>query len=518
MKAKLLAAVAVLALGAVAAHAEDAAPSKTTAAAPAKPPKKKVVVKKKSAVVVAAPVYKSEPVAAPAPENLFSAVLNGDPLEYKGIRLYGALDFGGGWQSHSAPFNGAFPQGVEYAISKNSNKAGFVAAPGGMGYNNIGLKGDEKLFSTEPTGDVKLVFDMNSSFDPYSLQLSNGGKSLLQNNGTTSAALGASSSNGDSARNGQIFNDFAYAGLSSSTLGTLTFGRQRLFSVDDFKAFDPFAGALAFSLLGYSSALNGGATEATRLNQSLKYVYELGAYHAGALVQLGQYANGEKGGRGSYQFQVGANWSDFSTSADWGHTSGATTLNYYSNANWIGSNKLAIYLSDEDQFLIGAKYKYSAFTFFGGYEWFRVSNPTATVANGSAFSNPDGFQGYAYSNVYVTPKNEQLFWGGLKYAYDAKIDLIASYTHLLQNAYSANSYTKISAAGKAATYTAACNTTAASNCSGTENALSFAIDYHHTRNLELYAGVMYTVVSNGLASGFLNKTEWDPTIGLRYSF
>ncbi len=523
MKSQLLLTVAALALVSAPVHAETAPHRHKSGHAATKPAKKHVAKNTWTKTTSAKTTWREQPAtqaAAPKTPDLAAAVLAGDPIVFHGVRIYGALDFGGGWQSHSATFNGNYPQGVEYAIGKNSNKAGFVAAPGGLGYNNIGLKGAESLFSAAPLGEVKAVFDFNTSFDPYSVALSNGAQSLRQNNGTTSAQLGNSSANGDSARNGQPFNDYAYGGFSSSTLGTLTFGRQRLFSTDDYKASDPFNGALAFSLLGYSSSLNGGATEATRLNNALKYVYAYGPYHAGAMVQLGEFAEGEHGGKGSYQFNIGADLDNFSIGVDAGHVSGATTLSYYSSAVWAGNQNLADYLSDNDMVLVGAKYKYQAFTFFGGYEWFKVSNPSATVANGSYLVNPDGFGGYAYTNVYVTPKIEQLAWTGLKYAYNAQLDLILGYSHLWQNAYAAKNYAKSAtptALTKNTAY-AACATTAASNCSGAEDAVSFAVDYHYTRNLEFYAGAMFTSVSNGLASGYLAKTEWDPTVGLRYTF
>ncbi len=441
---------------------------------------------------------------------------------FHGVQLYGAIDLGGGWQSHAAPFNSYYPQGVEYAITKNSNKSLFVASPGGLGYNNIGLRGQEPLVHTETFGDVKLVFDMNSSFDPYSLQWSNGAKTLIQANGTvkTQPQLGDSTSNGDSARNGQIFNDFAYAGLSSSTLGTVTFGRQRTFATDDFKNFDPQGGALAFSLLGYSSALNGGATEATRLDQSLKYVFAYDWFHTGAIVQLGDFAEYERGGKGTYQFQFGGNIGDFSFDIDEGHVSGATTLNYYTSNTFVGSSILANYLSDDDQLLVAGKYRYGAFTFFGGYEWFKISNPSVSAP--TFMDTNAGYGGYTYTKVYVTPKVEQLVWTGVDYAVTRQLDVIGGLTYVKQNAYQSNSFTgstltQAKTGGKA-TLTKLCATTTASNCAGSETALSLALDYHYAKNLEFYGGVMFTQVTGGLASGFLYSTELDPTIGVRYTF
>ena len=94
------------------------------------------------------------------------------PISWRGVTLFGVIDSGVAWQSHGAPFNGYYPQGLEYAISKNSNHAGFNIAPGGMGYSGIGLKGEEELLP-----GLAGVFALNTQFNPASGQLSNGPQS-----------------------------------------------------------------------------------------------------------------------------------------------------------------------------------------------------------------------------------------------------------------------------------------------------------------------------------------------------
>jgi predicted porin len=58
----------------------------------------------------------------------------------------------------------------------------------------------------------------------------------------------------------------------------------------------------------------------------------------------------------------------------------------------------------------------------------------------------------------------------------------------------------------------------ASSCPGTLDAASAMVDYRITKRLDAYAGVMWSRVSGGLASGFLNFQNIGPTIGLRFSF
>ena len=77
----------------------------------------------------------------------------------------------------------------------------------------------------------------------------------------------ANSANADGSRCGQALNGQAYAGLSHSTYGTLTIGRQNTFMNDGVGTYDPNHGSYAFSLVGYSggAAAGVGTTEAGSL-------------------------------------------------------------------------------------------------------------------------------------------------------------------------------------------------------------------------------------------------------------
>ena len=94
-----------------------------------------------------------------------------------------------------------------------------------MGYTGVGLKGEEEILP-----GLAGVFGLNTNFNVASGQLSNGPASLIQNNGVP---LANQSANGDFARAGQAFNDYAYVGLSSATYGILTYGRQRTLTTDN---------------------------------------------------------------------------------------------------------------------------------------------------------------------------------------------------------------------------------------------------------------------------------------------
>ena len=44
------------------------------------------------------------------------------------------------------------------------------------------------------------------------------------------------------------------------------------------------------------------------------------------------------------------------------------------------------------------------------------------------------------------------------------------------------------------------------------------IDYRPVKRLDVYAGVMYSVVGGGMANGYLATTNVEPSAGLRFSF
>src|ERR1700674_2224607 len=89
-------------------------------------------------------------------------------LSWYGISVYGTVDTGYGYQTHGAPFNGAYQQGVSYSVQKMSRSAMWERAPSGLGATNIGIRGAESI-----GGDWKAIFQLEAGFDPYSLQLSN---------------------------------------------------------------------------------------------------------------------------------------------------------------------------------------------------------------------------------------------------------------------------------------------------------------------------------------------------------
>ena len=441
--------------------------------------------------------------AAPA-----AAAIGGTPpipankaLTYLGVTLYGAVDLGVGYQTHGTPLNSTFGPGLEYLISRNSNRSLLSLAPNGLTYSNIGLRGTEPVLP-----GLAAVFNVQTSFVPTSGSLSNGPGSQVQNNGV---ALNRQSSNGDSSRAGQAFNAQAYLGLSSPRYGTITFGRQNTLTLDGIIAYDPMFASNAFSVIGYSGAIPGaGDTEDARLDSTIKYLVNYGPVHAGAMVQLsgqnGKSVNAtNSGGRDDYQFDIGATYGGLNLDAIYSQTYGAVSTSSLSAAQVatapVGS--LAASVSDNNAFMLLGKYKIGKLTAFLGYENILYSNPRDPLGAGST-----GLGGYNLGVINNTAYNNnkllQIYWGGVRYSVTPKFSVDAAYYREHQNSYSGNG----------------CGNVSLGTCRGDLNAYSLLVDYRLSPRFDLYAGAMLSTVSNGFASGFLYNTIIDPTVGARFAF
>jgi len=63
-----------------------------------------------------------------SPISYFEASPVECPLSWNGIALYGAIDTGGGYQTHGVPFIAYYPNGVEELISKKQQRLALHAA------------------------------------------------------------------------------------------------------------------------------------------------------------------------------------------------------------------------------------------------------------------------------------------------------------------------------------------------------------------------------------------------------
>jgi predicted porin len=424
-------------------------------------------------------------------------------LTLHGVTLYGIVDIGLQYEQHGAPFNDYFAAGSADIVQKNSNKSQVGATPSNLSQSRIGLQGIEPLGA----GDWYGVFRVETFFNPQSGEISDALKSLVQNNGRTAANQ---TTNLDSSIAGQIFEQ-SIVGVSSATFGSLTFGRQNTLLADGIAKYDPQGASQAFSLIGLSgTTAGGGDTEDRRLDNSLKYVEQFGPMHVG----LDYKFNNARGSASSaVQAEVGAEYLGASVDAYYSNVLDAVAAAALSAAQvaelpglgYSPSNSLAGTISDNTTYGVMGLYNFGAPKIYAGYEHIQFANPTTPLAAG--FDDIGGYK-LAFVNNAAFPNNKtlQVIWAGAKYTLWSKLDLTVGYYGYKQNSYGV---------GKAA----GCSNTSEGTCSGEETAVSFSADYRFTKRFDMYGGVMFTSVSDGLANGYLfATTNVDPTVGFRFRF
>ena len=443
-------------------------------------------------------------------------------LIWQGITLYGTIDAGGGWQNHGAPLDPRAPSGVAYTIEKMNRSSRWALAPNGLSTSTVGIKGTEPI-----GGNISLIFAVDAGFDPYSFRLSNGPGSLAANAGVP---LNQQTANRDSSRAGQWYNGEGYVGVNSPTYGTLTVFRQNALTLDAVYDYDPLSGSHAFTPFKGVSC-GGGSTENCRHSTSLKYRIGLGHFRAAALWQFGGYAQ-NNASNGAYQFQIGA---DIPTS-DKGALSFDAIYSYVRDAVSLalgpGSNDvngvpippflpqtLTATISDNTAVMLVAKYAIGRLKVYAGYEritFMAPSDPQTTFTNiagtflceGCAAVNNTDITNAAFGVDGFGNKILQLMWTGARYAVTDKLDVIAAYYHYTQNSYY----------GTRTAGLLPCSGSEHAQCAGTFNGVSGVIDWQFAPKWDLYAGLMFSKVSSGLANGYLERNNIDPTVGLRFRF
>jgi predicted porin len=436
-------------------------------------------------------------------------------LTWHGITLYGIVDLGLQYDTHSAPFSDYFPAGSGSLIQKNDYDSPTGITPSNLSQSRIGLSGNEPLI-----GDWSAVFKFETFFNPQSGDIADALKSVALNNGkaATSQEVGV-----DSSVAGQLFSGAAYIGFASPTYGSFTVGRNVTLLADGISKYDPMGAAQAFSVIGYSgTTAGGGDTEDRRLDQSVKYFAQYDWLHVGALYQFGSSTGAVNTG---YQFQIGASVAGLSVDGYYFKKYDAVSVSALS-ADQVGelaglcnpttkgatpacysvSNSLSATISDNETYAIMASYDLNPIPLklFGGYEHIAFDNPNNALPAGTVVIG-----GYVLAFVnnaaYDNQKTLEVYWAGLKYTIVPDVDLILAYYGYNQNSY---------ATGK----DAGCSTTVSSGCSGTEGAASVVIDYRLTKRFDVYAGSMWSGVQNGLANGYIDRDNIATTLGVRFKF
>ena len=414
-------------------------------------------------------------------------------LTWNGITLYGTIDVGVAYLSHGAPLSPTYGPGLPFTLQNYSNHPITSLAPNGLSQSKVGISGVEPL----GVGDLKGIFKLETGFNPTSGRLTDGPRSLIDNNGRPNNQRITAS---DSSRAGQAFQGGAYVGIASSTFGTLTFGRQNSLMADDLIKYDPQLQSQAFSPIGYSGASGGlGDTENKALDDVLKYVYAYGPARIAVLYQFGQRGTVPEG---SESIDIGADYAGLSVDALYGKVRGAVNLASLTAAqNTAAPGTLAGTISDNTAYALMASYTWQPFKIYAGYEHMRFANPEDPLPVGTTTIG-----GYVMSVVnntaYTINKILEYSWAGMRYSMTAKFDMTLAYYHFKQDNYNAKP----------------CSNTSAGSCAGLFHDASFVADYRWTRRFDTYAGVNYSDAADGLASGFLYHNDWAPMIGARFNF
>jgi predicted porin len=416
-------------------------------------------------------------------------------LTWNGITFYGVVDVGIAYQEHGTPLSQDFYPGLEYLISKNSNKSISSVAPNGLSQTKFGVRGKEAI-----NDELYGIFNAEMGWEPQSGRLADACASLVHNNGVPQASQ---TSAADGSRCGQFFNGVAYLGLQSKDWGTATLGRNNSLLLDTINKNDPMGGSYAFSLIGYSGATAGGGnTENTRLDNSLKYNIKFDAFRGGLLYQWGKTDSspGE-----AWQANIGFDYAGFSIDGTYAYKKDAIAAASLSAAQLllpgVPADSLAATISDNEAWNISGSYAWENWKFFAGYEHITYKNPSLPIE--APFSGLGGYYLSILNNAaYTHHKELEPAWLGARWSISPQWDLTGAWYHYDQNSYKGNG----------------CSDASAGSCSGNEDVYSVMTDYHWTKRFDTYAGIAWSKVSDGLASGFLHTSTYDPMIGARFSF
>jgi predicted porin len=511
----------------------------------------------------AADLPTAKPAEAPPPANCYSSLWNwlnstaaDCPLSYAGVTVYATLDVGLGYASNGAGFNSSYANGVANFISKQSFGPKWLWTPNGINQSVVGINMKEPI---RWFPGWSLVGAVEAGFDPYSGNLVNGPRSLVQNNGQ---ALPLQNANSDSSRAGQFDNSVGYIGVSNQTFGTLTVGRVTSLTLDGLIAYDPMGGSYAFSPFGYTGSFAGfGDTETNRANTGVKYRVNYQNFHGGGLLQWGGYDQGN-GTTGLYQGDIGTDIVDpfggtLSVDVVGSYARNAVSLSTFTGScatlttgpfkgqtgcsdgipMFYGPKDLQATLSNNSGLMLLTKYRWGPVTLSGGWLWWQQANPSDTFPNG--FETLGGYSvpativttnkaiaklfptQWVISNAYNRMRVVNAPFIGAKYTINPQLDVIGAFYYETQNNY--NSSTTPCAAAKTSIVQPngnVLNVIRVNNkaCAGTEDAISFMIDYRPVKRVDLYAGVMLSNVYAGLANGFQATQNIGPTAGLRIRF
>lgn len=244
------------------------------------------------------------------------------------------------------------------------------------------------------------------------------------------------------------------------------------------------------------------------------------------------------GNNAKYAFEVtgGFDWNGFSVDAVYEYARDAVNLSTFNGIglpNQVSPTLLKATISNESSFQVAGKYKWEKITLYAGYGNEQLSNPSDLPAGptigwfnggvqalyGASGANTQG------NNAFPVARVQQVLWTGAKYALLPNVDLVGAYYHVWQNNYLGSTQTATSClpaialpTGTPANAGYVPQGTRDSKCAGHEDAVSGSIDWRPYKRVDVYGGVMFSKVNDGMASGFLANSNTAVTGGVRVSF
>ena len=450
-----------------------------------------------------------KPAAAPADES----------LTWHGITLYGIIDAGIQYNTHSAAFSDYFISGGSDIVQKNSSSSVIGVTSNPMAQSRVGLQGKESLGFLDFSG----VFKLETYFNPASGEITDALKSITQNNGR---AVTSQSTNIDSSLAGQLFEQ-SFVGFSSPTYGTLTWGRQNTTLADLIAKYDPQQTAYAFSLIGLSGTpAGGGDTQDRRFDDSLKYTAKfadavrISAHYKFQNGTAQEYATAGSGEAFSaFEVSVGTDFAGVSADVFYTKVRDAVSAGTLSTAQLatlagtgIAPDK-AVSGTISDNASYGAMVSYNLakimpaapVTLYGAFQHISYMNPSIPLSVG--FDDIGGYKLGAVNNTAYAKADKilKVYWAGARYAVNQNLNLAVAYYGEKQDSYATGAL-------------AGCSTAVSGTCSGNLDVASISLDYRFTKRFDAYVGAMWSSVTKGLSNGYLNTSNVDPTVGARFSF
>lgn len=469
-----------------------------------------------------APVLKAPSAQAPAVctgvADFFTTACQ---LAAYGVRFYGTVDIGFGYQANATNFNKYLTTGLSYSPGKSSNGARWQPSPNALSQSNIGIEVMEWL-----GGGWSFVGQLETPFDPYSGLIPSGYKTQQEN---LNVPLGRQSGSNDTNQNGKWYSSQGFLGVSNDTFGTVTFLRQTDLLRDLQQSYDPFPGSQGYSIFTNGAWGGGGDARTLRQTTSVKYRLNYRNYRLGLFGQFGGYDEGNAS-RGQFQASVGTDFAlgpglvSFEAAGSYTRDGVSESLiggavNPLTGRGLWNSAPTTIQasISNNTAVVVDLKYTAGALNIYGGYERIDYAPPSdvpTTLIDITGYALGAGIPNTAITGTSFDARDKvlQVAYGGARYSVSETLDIVGAWYHSWQNDYSNGAAT----AGSGGKTTCAVITTAVAQCAGWQETVSALIKWQFAPKWELYVGASFTQLNGGLDSGYLSHGNWLSTSGLRF--